>query len=45
MSLTVDSMTPADIAACTGNCGNNNSGMWGGDGAWQKSATLCGDAH
>ena len=34
MSLTVDSMTPADIAACTGNCGNNNSGMWGGDGAW-----------
>ena len=34
MSLTVDSMTPADIAACTGNCGNNGNGMWGGDGWW-----------
>ena len=35
MSLTTDSgLTPADIAACTGNCGNNNGGMWGGGGAW-----------
>ena len=35
MSLTTDTgLTPADIAACTGNCGNNGNGMWGGDGAW-----------
>lgn len=31
MSLTSESMTPADIAAVTGNCGGN--GMWG-DGSW-----------
>ena len=30
MSLTAESMTPADIAACTGG-GNCNNGMWGGD--------------
>ena len=37
MSLSADSMSPADIAACTGNCGNNGNGsndMWGGNGAW-----------
>lgn len=36
MSLTVESMTPADIRACTcGNDGyNNNGGMWGNDWAW-----------
>ena len=35
MSLTTDTgLTPADIAACTGNCGNNGNGMWGGDGWW-----------
>lgn len=27
MSITAESMTPADIAACTGNCGNDG---WGG---------------
>lgn len=28
-------MSPADIAACTGNCNNNgNSDGWGGNGAW-----------
>jgi hypothetical protein len=32
MSLTSESMTPADIAAVTGNCGGN--GMWGDGGAW-----------
>lgn len=34
MSLTSDSMSPADIRACT--CGNDNSNgnAWGGDGAW-----------
>ena len=30
MSITTDSMSPADIAAC---CGNDNNGF-GGDGAW-----------
>lgn len=30
MSLTAESMTPADIYACTGNRDNG----WGGDGAW-----------
>lgn len=36
MSLTSDSMTPADIRACTcGNDGyNNNGGMFGNDWAW-----------
>lgn len=35
MSLTSDSMTPADIRACTcGNDGYNNGGMWGNDWAW-----------
>lgn len=32
MSLTTSEMTPADIAAVTGN--NNSSNGWGGDGAW-----------
>lgn len=34
MSLTTDSMTPADIRACT--CGNDGygDGMFGGNGAW-----------
>lgn len=31
MSLTVDSMTPADIRACTCGNDNNSNGMWGGD--------------
>lgn len=30
MSITTESMTPADIAAVTNNCGGNN-GAWGGD--------------
>ena len=35
MSLTSDSMTPADIRACTcGNDGYNNGGMFGNDWAW-----------
>lgn len=36
MSLTADSMTPADIAACTGGGSRNNDGGWGfgGDGWW-----------
>ena len=36
MSLTVDSMTPADIAACTGGCNNsgNNDGFFGGGSGW-----------
>lgn len=37
MSLTTNDggLTPADIAACTGNCGNNNGGFgFGGDGWW-----------
>lgn len=35
MSLTVDSMTPADIAACTGVCNNNgNDGFFGGGSGW-----------
>lgn len=34
MSLTTSEMTPADIAACTGNTNNNGWGF-GGDGAWQ----------
>lgn len=33
MSLTTSEMTPADIAACTGNANNNGWGF-GGDGAW-----------
>lgn len=33
MSLTTSEMTPADIAACTGNSNNNGWGF-GGDGAW-----------
>lgn len=32
MSLTTSEMTPADIAAVTGNNGGNNG--WGGDGGW-----------
>ena len=32
MSLTASELTPADIAAVTGN--NGNGGMWGGDGSW-----------
>ena len=31
MSLTASELTPADIAAISG---NGNSGMWGGDGSW-----------
>lgn len=32
MSITAESMTPADIRACTcGNDGYGNNGMWGGD--------------
>lgn len=31
MSLTAESMTPADIAACTG---NNNNGLFGDNGSW-----------
>lgn len=35
MSLTTSEMTPADIAAVTGNSGRNDNGNgWGGDGAW-----------
>ena len=34
MSITTESMTPADIAACTGNCNNNSGWGFGGDGAW-----------
>ena len=35
MSITTESMTPADIRACTcGNDGYNNGGMFNGDGAW-----------
>lgn len=35
MSITTESMTPADIRACTcGNDGYNNGGMFGNDGAW-----------
>lgn len=35
MSLTYgEGLSPADIAACTCNNGNNGSGMWGGDGWW-----------
>lgn len=33
MSLTTSEMTPADIAAVTGNNNSNGNG-WGGDGAW-----------
>lgn len=33
MSLTTSEMTPADIAAVTGNNGNSNGG-WGDNGAW-----------
>lgn len=33
MSLTTSEMSPADIAACTGNANNNGWGF-GGDGAW-----------
>lgn len=35
MSLSCSEMSPADIAACTGNGNNNgNSDGWGGNGAW-----------
>lgn len=34
MSLTASEMSPADIAACTGNCNSNSGNAWGGDGAW-----------
>ena len=33
MSLTSESMTPADIAAVTGNNGCGGNGMWG-EGSW-----------
>ena len=36
-------LSPADVAVLSGNTGNNrnNDGYgFGGDGAWQKSATL-----
>lgn len=36
MSLGIESMSPADIAAVTGNSGNNNGGNdgWGGNNGW-----------
>ena len=34
MSLTSDTMTPADIAAVCGNNNRNNDGMFGNDWAW-----------
>lgn len=34
MSLTTSEMTPADIAAVTGNNNGGGFGGWGGDGAW-----------
>lgn len=34
MSLTSGEMTPADIAAVTGNSGNGGNFGWGNDGAW-----------
>lgn len=33
MSLTMESMSPADIAAVTGNSNNGNDG-WGGNNGW-----------
>lgn len=30
----------ADIAAATGTSNRDSGGMWGDNGAWQKSATL-----
>ena len=30
----------ADIAAATGGSNRSNGSGWGGDGAWQESATL-----
>lgn len=37
MSLTTSEMSPADIAAVTGNSNNGND-AWGGNNGWQKSA-------
>lgn len=35
MSLMTDSMSAADLAAVTGNCGNRNDDSgFGGNGAW-----------
>lgn len=34
MSLGIESMSPADIAAVTGNNRNNDGGMFGDNGAW-----------
>jgi hypothetical protein len=34
MSLTSETMSPADIAAVCGNNRNNDGGMWGDNGAW-----------
>ena len=34
MSLTMESMSPADIAAVTGNNSNGNNDVWGGNNGW-----------
>ena len=46
MSLTSGELSAADVAAVVGNGNNGNNGFgWGGDGAWQITATLYGDVY
>ena len=45
MSLTTDGTQLTMPVVPAGSYGGGNGMGWGGDSAWQKSATLCGDAH